>query len=114
MIRRQRGRQNLDGDLTFQLGVGGPIHLPHAAFTNLGGDFVDAEARAGGEGQNWRDYNGSGRIETSAFEATNSRTEISRPLGDFSLVTVRNCARRRDELQGLAANHALRFRSRGT
>jgi hypothetical protein len=25
--------------------------LPHAAFTNLGGDLVDAEARAGCKGQ---------------------------------------------------------------
>ena len=51
VIRRQGGRQNLDGDLTFQPGVGGPIHLPHPAFANLRDDFVDAEARAGGEGQ---------------------------------------------------------------
>jgi hypothetical protein len=29
----------------------GPIHLPHATFADLRGDFVDAEARARGEGQ---------------------------------------------------------------
>ena len=28
-----------------------PIHLAHAAFADLRGDFVDAEARAGSEGQ---------------------------------------------------------------
>ena len=47
VIRRERRRQNLDGDLTLQLRVGRPIHLPHAAFADLGGDFVDAEAGAG-------------------------------------------------------------------
>jgi hypothetical protein len=44
---RERRRQNLDRDLTLQLRVGRPIHLPHAAFADLGGDFVDAEAGAG-------------------------------------------------------------------
>ena len=50
-IGRERGRQDLDRDLTFQPRVGRPIHLPHPAFADLRGDFVDAEARAGGEGQ---------------------------------------------------------------
>ena len=47
----QSWRQDLDGDLTFQPGVGGPIHLPHAAFTNLGSDLVATEAGTGSEGQ---------------------------------------------------------------
>ena len=46
-ISGKRGRQDLDGDLTFQLRVGRAIHLAHAAFANLGRDFVNAEARAG-------------------------------------------------------------------
>ena len=37
--------------LTFQLGVGGPIHLPHPALADLSGDFVDAEAGAWSKGQ---------------------------------------------------------------
>ena len=50
-VSRERRRQNLDGDLTFQLRVSRPIHLPHTAFADLGVDFVDAEAGAGCEHQ---------------------------------------------------------------
>ena len=50
-ISRQRRRQDLDRDLALQLRVRRPIHLAHAAFADLGGDFVDAEAGAGSEGQ---------------------------------------------------------------
>ena len=49
-IRWDRRRQDLGCDLT-QPGVGRPIHLAHAAFANLGRDFVDAEADAGDESQ---------------------------------------------------------------
>ena len=34
-------------DLAIQLRVARAIHLPHAAFADLRGDFVDAEAGAG-------------------------------------------------------------------
>ena len=57
-VRRHRRRQRLDRDLTLQLGVGRPIHLPHPALADLGGDVVDAETRAGSEGQRWRNYTG--------------------------------------------------------
>ena len=50
-ITHQRRRQDLDGDLTLQLRVRRPIHLPHPAHADLGGDFVDTEAGAGSEGQ---------------------------------------------------------------
>ena len=50
-ILGDRRRQDLDRDLAFQLGVGGPIYLAHPAFADLRGDFVDAEARAGCESQ---------------------------------------------------------------
>jgi hypothetical protein len=50
-IRRQRRWQDLDRDLTFQPGVGGAIHLPHAALADLRGDVVDAETCAGREAQ---------------------------------------------------------------
>ena len=42
----------------FSFGVGRPIHLPHAAFADLGGDFVDAETGAGSESQTVADYTG--------------------------------------------------------
>ena len=32
-----------------ELGIPGPIHLPHAAFADLGGDTAGAEGGAGGE-----------------------------------------------------------------
>jgi hypothetical protein len=50
-ITRDRGRQELDRDLPLQRRVRRPIHLPHSAFTDLGSDGVDAEPRAGSEGQ---------------------------------------------------------------
>ena len=69
VIRRDGRRQNLDGDLALQLGVGGPIHLAHAAFANLGGDFVDAEPRAGGKGQSlWIIGGDTGRVGRESLE----------------------------------------------
>lgn len=59
VIRRQGGRQNLDGDLTFQLGIGGPIHLAHAPFADERGDFVDADACSRSESQGVVDYTGA-------------------------------------------------------
>jgi len=44
-------RKDLDRNLSLQLRVGRSIHQPHAAFADLGGDFVDAEASAGSKGQ---------------------------------------------------------------
>ena len=43
----RRGK-DLDGHLPVELGVGGAIHLAHAAFAELGGDLVGAEASADG------------------------------------------------------------------
>ncbi len=51
VVSGQRGRQDLEGDLTLQLRIGGPIHLPHPAFADLRNDFVDAEASVGGKCQ---------------------------------------------------------------
>ena len=51
VVSPERGRKDLDRDLTLQLLVGRPIHLPHPALADLRGDFVDAEARARTEGQ---------------------------------------------------------------
>ena len=44
-------RQHLDRDLAAEARVGGAVDRTHAAFTDLGGDFEDAEARAGSESQ---------------------------------------------------------------
>ena len=63
----EQGRQNLDRDLAFQLGVGGPIHLPHPAFADLFGDFVDAETSSGSE------RHGSGIIRPQRVAAAVSR-----------------------------------------
>jgi hypothetical protein len=43
--------QELQRDVAIQLRVARAIHLAHAAFADLRGDFVDAEAGTGGEGQ---------------------------------------------------------------
>ena len=60
VVSCERWRQDLDRDLTLQLGVGRPIHLAHAPFADLGGDLVGAEASAGGEGQRWGLYRRAG------------------------------------------------------
>ena len=62
-ISGERRRQNLDRNLAFQLGIGGPIHLPHPAFADLRGHFVDAEAGARSEGQNGWQYSGWRRAD---------------------------------------------------
>ena len=47
----ERRGEDLDRDLTLQLRVRRPIDLPHSTHAELRGDFVDAEAGAGREGQ---------------------------------------------------------------
>ena len=51
-IGRERRWQDLDRDLALEARVGRPIHLPHPAFPDRRRDVVDAEARAGSQGQN--------------------------------------------------------------
>ena len=61
----ERRREDLDRDLTLQLRVGRPIDLPHATHAELRGDFVDAEAGAGREGQAiFVDYTGGTAART--------------------------------------------------
>ena len=43
-------REDLDRDLVLPLRVRRLIHLPHAAFADLGGDLIRAEAGAGSQG----------------------------------------------------------------
>ena len=65
-IARERVGQDLDRDVAIQLGVARAIHLAHAAFADRRGDFVDAEAGAGSEGQ-WCDYTGRDAARTGLF-----------------------------------------------
>jgi len=44
-------RQNLQGHLPVQLGIGGLIDLAHAPLANPGGDVIVAESRADVEGR---------------------------------------------------------------
>jgi hypothetical protein len=57
-VRGQRRRQDFNGDIAFQVWIGSSVHLTHAAGTDLGGDLIPAEARAGTEGhdslESWR------------------------------------------------------------
>ena len=46
-IFREGLRQHLQRHVPVELGVSGSIHLPHAAFADLGGDLVGAEGGAG-------------------------------------------------------------------
>ena len=48
-VARDRGGQHLDRHRALQVRVGGAIHLAHAPFADLGGDFIGAEPGAGGE-----------------------------------------------------------------
>ena len=74
--RRTRRRQDLDRDLALQLRVGRAIHLAHAAFADRRGDFVDAEAGAGGQGQVWRDYS---RWRTAILSRLQANIYLSPP-----------------------------------
>jgi hypothetical protein len=48
--------QDLQRDIAIELRVASPENLSHATLANLRDDFVDAEARAGDEGQRCREY----------------------------------------------------------
>ena len=54
----ERVGQDLDRDLTTQRRVRRSVHLPHSAFADRRDDVVDAESRAGGQGQLCREYKG--------------------------------------------------------
>jgi hypothetical protein len=58
-IIRERIWQDLQGHVAIELRIAGPPDLAHAAFANLGSDFVNAEASTEGEGQTFAvDYMG--------------------------------------------------------
>src|SRR4029450_4784032 len=50
-VARESRRQNLDGDIPFQLRVKGTVDLTHSACANQGDDFVRSEAGTVHEGQ---------------------------------------------------------------
>jgi hypothetical protein len=47
---RERLGQDFDRDGAIEPRVSGFVHLAHAARADLGGDFLDTEARARGQG----------------------------------------------------------------
>ena len=57
-VMRKRLGQDLDRNVAIQFGIASAIHLTHPAFTDLGGDLVDAETRAGSKGQTDWKYSG--------------------------------------------------------
>ena len=75
----ERVRQDLDGDLTTQRRVRRPVHLPHSAFADRRSDFVDAEARAGGQGQLCREYKGRTGRRTRLLSSAGRVTPIQQP-----------------------------------
>ena len=70
----ERRGEDLDRDLTLQLRVRRAIDLPHSTHAELRGDFVDAEAGAGREGQAiFVDYTG-GTAERTGLLLPDGRT----------------------------------------
>ena len=49
-VGSERLGEDLERNLALELGIGGLIDLPHAAFADLGGDGIGAEAGADGQG----------------------------------------------------------------
>jgi hypothetical protein len=82
-VSRQRRRENLDGNLTLQPRVRRPVHLAHAAFADLAGDIVDADARTGSEGQTFVDYTG-GAAALTGFLLSDAAGTIWRAATDSS------------------------------
>ena len=57
-ISRHCFRQHLDGDLPVEVRVRRPVHLPHPAYADLGGDLIGAEAGVVTAGQCWHWFDG--------------------------------------------------------
>jgi len=51
VVQSLAGREDLDRDLTSEVGVGSAVHLAHSADANLRGDLIRTEARTGTEGE---------------------------------------------------------------
>ena len=54
VVSREQRRQNLDGDLAFELRIRRAVDLAHAAGSNGRDDLIWTETGAGSEGQLWR------------------------------------------------------------
>ncbi len=77
----QRGRQDLDSDLTLQFGIGGPIGIPHPPRTQVGGDGIRAETGTGREGHCVRDC--MGETSTPRGSLVSKRITMEEPpVGD--------------------------------
>ena len=55
-VRRERSRQNLDGDLAFEPGVRRAVDLAHPAGADDGDHLVGTETSAGSKHHRGRDY----------------------------------------------------------
>lgn len=82
-VVRERFGQDLDRHIPIELRIAGAIHLPHAAFADLSGDVVDAEARAGSESQSRRRglYKRGGRVVAQDVRVPGARGQWH-PLTD--------------------------------
>jgi hypothetical protein len=80
--------QDLDRDLTIQLGIEGAIHLPHATLADEGGDLIHAEASAGWQGQSAGLYERPGRarepLSKRPIERVADASRFSRRNATFS------------------------------
>ena len=54
-VGRHSVGEDLDGDLSLEVGVGGAIDLAHPAHADLRGNFIRAESGARGEGHEVRE-----------------------------------------------------------
>ena len=82
-IRSERVGQHLDRDLPLQLRVGGPIHLAHPAFADLGGDFVTPR-RYHWRGDNDVDYTvGWLQKERRSLYSLHYEQSCRRPVANF-------------------------------
>ena len=66
-------REDFERDIAIQRRIACPVHQPHPAFANEGGDFVDAEAGTAG--------NQRQTAESIAIEAGTDQSPASLPGG---------------------------------
>ena len=82
-IIREGVGQDLQRHVTVELGISGLIDLAHAAFADLGGDFIRAESGAGFEwhsyGNGTRSLSSSNQLRTTVICGDAALSDSSRP-----------------------------------